>query len=86
MLDTEDVRIEEERSARKEPLTDKEVRAMLKKAAKVVVAKGKKLTSFGAGEAKPADLKGPSGGYRAPIIVRGKTVLVGFNAEMLRKL
>ena len=36
--------------------------------------------------AKPADLKGPSGNYRAPLVVKGGTVLVGFNEDALREL
>jgi hypothetical protein len=35
---------------------------------------------------KPADLKGPTGNYRAPIVRKGKTLLVGFNLDALEKL
>jgi arsenate reductase-like glutaredoxin family protein len=75
-----------ERSARKEPLTDKEVRDLLKQVGTVVIAKGKKSNRFEASEVKPADLKGPTGNYRAPIVRRGKTLIVGFSPETLDEL
>ena len=45
--------------------------------------KGKKLDELPAGKAKPADLRGPTGNYRAPMIRKGKTLVVGFNADAL---
>ena len=39
----------------------------------VVIAKGKKSTKFAAAEVKPADLKGPTGNYRSPIIRRSSS-------------
>jgi hypothetical protein len=35
---------------------------------------------------KIAHLKGPTGNYRAPIVRKGKTLLVGFHAETLESL
>ncbi len=86
MLDTKRVEISGERSSRKEPFSDKEVRALLAKVRKVIVAKGRKSTVFPAGKAKPADLRGATGNYRAPMVLKGKTLLVGFNAEALDEL
>ena len=51
----------------------------------MIVAKGKKVTTFKPG-AKPDDevvsaMLGPTGNLRAPTLVSGKTVVVGFNDE-----
>ena len=75
-----------ERSARKEPFSDKEVRELLTKVKTVVIAKGKKANRFEAKKVKPADLKGPTGNYRAPIVLRGKTLVVGFSPETLDEI
>ena len=40
-------------------------------------------TVLPAAKAKLDDLRGPSGNYRAPMIRKGKTLVVGFNAEIL---
>lgn len=72
--------------ARKDPLSDKEARALLRQTGKLLVAKGKKVVELKAANAKLADLRGPSGNFRAPMIRRGKTLLVGFNEEALRDL
>ena len=51
----------------------------------VIVAKGKKVTTFDA-SADPADemvnaMLGPTGNLRAPTVRSGRTLLVGFNEE-----
>jgi arsenate reductase-like glutaredoxin family protein len=57
-------------------------------ASKVVVMKGQKITTFDLKKDKPGDddllgaMLGPTGNLRAPTIVRGKTVLVGFNPDV----
>lgn len=49
------------------------------------MVKGKKVTTFSMNKDAPDDatpvahLLGPTGNLRAPAIVRGKTLLVGFN-------
>ena len=59
--------------------------AMAKKASKVIVAKGKKVSEFSpAGKAPKAcvdAMLGPTGNLRAPCLKVGKTLVVGFNAE-----
>lgn len=51
------------------------------------MAKGKQVTTFSMTKDAPdeatllAHLLGPTGNLRAPTIVRGKTLLVGFNEE-----
>jgi arsenate reductase-like glutaredoxin family protein len=84
-----DVSIKEQIPASKK-LAEKDARELLKAASKLHVAKGKKLSEFGAG-AKPdaeavAAMLGPTGNLRAPTIVRGKTLIVGFNEDMYAKI
>jgi len=58
--------------------------ALAKAAAKVIVAKGKKLEEHAGGAAGKAvvdAMLGPTGNLRAPTLRAGKTVLVGFNEE-----
>ena len=86
MLDAAKASIATERSARKEPLGDADVRALLARATTVVVARGAKSVTRPASEVVPADLKGPTGNYRAPMVLRGGTLLVGFNRDALAKL
>jgi len=59
---------------------------MLGKVTTVIVAKGKKATTFPAKKLKLADLKGPTGNYRAPMVLKGKTLVVGYSQEALEKL
>jgi arsenate reductase-like glutaredoxin family protein len=60
---------------------------LARRAKQVVVAKGKKVTRFETKSAlkKPDELAaamlGPTGNLRAPTILSGKTLLVGFNEE-----
>ena len=57
-------------------------------ATKVLVAKGKKVLTFQPGKADfdrdefASVVLGPTGNLRAPTVVRGKTVLVGFNGDV----
>lgn len=86
MLDRKKAQITTERSARKDPFTDKEVRALLGQVKTVILAKGKKSNRFAASDVKPADLKGPTGNYRAPIVRKGKTLIVGFSPDSLNEI
>lgn len=58
---------------------------LAKAASKVIVAKGKKVQTFQPkglpDEATLEAMLGPTGNLRAPTLVTGKTVLVGFNDE-----
>ena len=83
MLDRNEVTVKQERPARKEPLTDPEVTAMLRGVNKVIIARGKKTEAHAAKDVTPAMLKGPSGNVRAPLVVRGKSMLVGLSLETL---
>ena len=78
--------IAEARSATKAPLTDEEVRALLETAERVVIARGRSRRDLSPGETELDALKGPTGKYRAPIVLAGTTFLVGFSAEALAEL
>jgi arsenate reductase-like glutaredoxin family protein len=86
VLDEHASDVKQERNSRKEPLSDKEARELIASVNKVIVARGKKFEELPAAKAKIADLKGPTGNYRAPMLRKGKTLLVGFNAETLESL
>ena len=64
--------------------------AIAKAASKVIVAKGKNVAEFATAGKAPAGcvdaMLGPTGNLRAPTIVAGKTVLVGFDEEAYRKV
>ena len=58
----------------------------MKNAKRLLVMKGQKIAVFDLAKNKPADAElmelmlGSTGNLRAPVVVRGGTVLVGFNA------
>jgi hypothetical protein len=66
--------------------------ALVKAADRVMVARGKKVTSFDMKSNPPDDetlllhLLGPTGNLRAPTLRRGKTLLVGFSDEAYRQV
>lgn len=86
MLEDRKATVKEERNSRKQPLSDNEARALIASVSQVIVAKGKKFEELPASKAKIANLKGPTGNYRAPMLRKGKTLLVGFHADTLRSL
>lgn len=61
---------------------------LLKGMTKLSVAKGKKVLEIDLKKDAPSDddlvaaMTGPTGNLRAPTLVVGKNVVVGFNAEM----
>ena len=86
MLDDRKADVQQQRNSRKEPFSDKEARELIKAVSKVIVARGKKFDEIPAAKATIADLKGPTGNYRAPMLRKGRTLLVGFHAEVLDTL
>lgn len=84
MLDAKKADVAETRMAKKEPLTDAEAQRLLGSVDRVVIAKGKGVRELAAADAELADLKGPTGGYRAPMLRIGRTLVVGFSADVLR--
>jgi arsenate reductase-like glutaredoxin family protein len=68
-------------------LGEAKAKAIAKSASKIIVAKGKKVTEFAGGKATREVVQamlGPTGNLRAPLVWRGKTVLVGFNEDVYR--
>ena len=86
MLDRRRVAVREERESRKDPLTDAEVRELLRSVSRIVISRGPAQRRLEAAEATLDDLRGPTGAFRAPMVRKGKTLLVGFNEEELEKL
>ena len=77
-------RIATTRLAKKDPLSEKDVRALLKEVDEVLVATRKGTRAVRAQEATLDDLRGPTGNVRAPILRIGRRLLVGFHEESLR--
>lgn len=57
---------------------------------KLIVTKGKKVTEFKIGEqasdAAIDAMLGPTGNLRAPTMIVGKTLVVGFNEELIEQV
>lgn len=85
MLTESKAKIVEERSTRTAPLTDADARRLLAELDEVWIARGRAIERKPARKTKPADLKGPTGGYRAPLVRVGDTLFVGFQGEALRE-
>jgi hypothetical protein len=86
VLESEKARVGVERNSRKEPLSDAEARRLLASVKTVTVARGKKAVVKKASETTLGDLRGPTGGFRAPIVRKGSALLVGFSDQELRRL
>ena len=85
MLNATKARIVTTRLSKSDPLSEKDVRALLKEVDEIVVAKGKSTRTLPAREATLDDLRGPTGNFRAPMVRIGRRLLVGFHEETLRK-
>jgi arsenate reductase-like glutaredoxin family protein len=65
---------------------------LVRGASQIIVARGKKVATFDLRKHPPDEttllkhLLGPTGNLRAPTILKGRTLLVGFNAEAYEKL
>jgi arsenate reductase-like glutaredoxin family protein len=79
-------------NARKEKYQQEEALALLEKAQQLHVAKGKKRVSVNLKQDEIDDeallklVLGPTGNLRAPTLLIGKTMVVGFNQELLDEL
>ena len=66
-------------------LQREDAQALLAKASKMIVAKGKKVVEFKGGKTATDEaidaMVGSTGNLRAPTSVVGKTLLVGFNED-----
>ena len=71
-------------------LGQKDAEDLAAKATKIMVFKGKKITEFSGSNKLDIEnihsMLGPTGNLRAPTLVSGKTVLVGFNEEEFAKV
>lgn len=85
MLDATKARIAATRLAKSNPMSEKDVRALLKEVGEVVVAKGKSARTVPSRDAALDDLRGPTGNFRAPMVRIGRRLLVGFHEETLKK-
>jgi arsenate reductase-like glutaredoxin family protein len=85
-LEVRHVRVGETRLAKTKPLSDVEARAVLACVDEVIVAKGKNARRLAAKDATLDDLRGPTGNIRAPIIRKGRRLLVGFHPDSLESL
>jgi len=79
-------RIESERSTGKAPLTDGDVRELLAAADRVLIARGRSCREEAPLNVDLSDFKGPTGKYRAPMLLVGGTLIVGFAAGELDAL
>ncbi len=79
-------------NAAKERKGRDEALALARTAAKVVVARGKKVVTFDMRREPPDDdtlaayLLGPTGNLKAPTLRRGDTLLIGFGEEAYRQV
>jgi hypothetical protein len=83
VLEASDSAIASERSSAKEPLTDDDVRRLLGRAQRVVIVRGKSRSDLSPAAVTLDQLRGPTGNYRAPMVLVAGTLLVGFNADAL---
>jgi hypothetical protein len=85
VLDATKAHIVTTRLSKSDPLSAKDVRALLKEVDDVLVAKGKAARAVQARDATLDDLRGPTGNFRAPMVRIGRRLLVGFHEETLKK-
>jgi len=84
------IRVRQQVESRPNPLGRRAALRLARQAEKIVVARGRKVISFDMRTAPPDEdtllkhLLGPGGNLRAPTILTGKTLLVGFNPEVYR--
>jgi hypothetical protein len=83
VLDGRKADVGELRLSKKSPLTDVEARALLDTVDEVVIARGKSIRQLPAREVALDDLRGPTGGFRAPMLRIGRRLHVGFNQASL---
>ena len=86
------MKITTEVDAKKDRYGQAEVIDVIKGMNKLLVAKGKKVTTVDLKKDRPDDLAlaklllGPTGNLRAPTLKTGKVVVVGFNQEMYEEV
>jgi hypothetical protein len=78
--------VRDERRSRSHPLSDADAKDLLKEVETVTLARGKSVRTLAAKEVRLDDLRGPTGGFRAPMLRVGRRLLVGWHEESLRDL
>jgi arsenate reductase-like glutaredoxin family protein len=82
----------EEINAKKIKLQRKDALALVKQANEVYATKGKKVVHFDLKNDHPSDdelakvLLGPTGNLRAPVLRKGKILVIGFDQETYEKV
>jgi arsenate reductase-like glutaredoxin family protein len=72
----------------KAKLGKKDALQLASRASSIRIAKGKKVMTYNMKKDRPSDdellqgMLGPTGNLRAPAIMKGKTLIIGFNEEM----
>lgn len=85
MLAERKVEVLAERSS-KDPLATRDVIELIRSVDEIWIARGARVEKLPAQGVKPGDLKGPTGKFRAPMLRRGRRLLVGFHAASIREL
>lgn len=67
-------------------MSDADAKALLREVDAVTIAKGKASRTVPAKDVALADLRGPTGNFRAPMVRVGRRLLVGWHEETLRDL
>lgn len=86
-----EIAVSDQTDARKNRRDPKQALELAKQANKLIVMKGKKVVTFDMKKNPPDDetllshLIGPTGNLRAPTVLKGKTMLVGFDAEAYKQ-
>lgn len=82
------MKVTEEIDARKVRYGDSDALGLVEGKSTLLVAKGKKVTKVDLRKDRPEDaalvgmMLGPTGNLRAPTLIVGKKVIVGFNEEL----
>ena len=84
--------VTEEIDARKIRYGDSDALGLVQGKSTLLVAKGKKVTKVDLRKDRPKDaalvglMLGPTGNLRAPTLIVGKKVIVGFNADLYEEV
>jgi arsenate reductase-like glutaredoxin family protein len=91
-LETKQLTVAARTDATRERKGREEALVLARSAERVVVAKGKKVVEFDMRKSPPDDdtlaalLLGPTGNLKAPTLLLGRTLLVGFSEDAYRQL
>lgn len=86
----EKIVIADQADARKDRRDQKQALELARQANKIIIVKGKKVVTFDMKKDPPDDatllshMMGPTGNLRAPAAIKGKTLVIGFAAEVYK--